>query len=46
METPNAPSLTRWLHGLGMSEQDVQRVYRTFYANAPAFREESERHGS
>lgn len=46
METPNAPSLTRWLHGLGMSEQDLQRVYRTFYANAPAFREESERHGS
>jgi sulfhydrogenase subunit delta len=31
---------------LGMGERALQRVYRTFNANAPAFREESERHGS
>jgi sulfhydrogenase subunit delta len=44
-ETPNAVSLTRWLQGLGMGERDLERVYRTFNANAPDFREESERHG-
>jgi sulfhydrogenase subunit delta len=44
-ETPNAVSLTRWLQGLGMGERDLKRVYRTFNANAPDFREESERHG-
>jgi len=44
-ETPNAPSLTRRLAGLGMDERTLQRVYRTFNASAPAFREESERHG-
>lgn len=45
METPNAPSLSRWLAALGMDENALQRVYRTFNANAPAFREESEHHG-
>ncbi len=45
METPNAPSLSRWLAGLGMDERSLQRVYRSFNANAEAFREESERHG-
>jgi len=45
-ETPNAPSLTAWLKPLGMDERALQRVYRSFNANAPAFREESERHGS
>ncbi len=43
-ETPNAPSLTNWLAGLGMDERDLRRIYRTFNANAPEFREESERH--
>ncbi len=46
METPNAPALSSQLRELGMDDQAVQRFYRTFNANAPAFREESERHGS
>jgi len=45
METPNAISLSGWLRELGMDEGALKRVYRTFNANAPAFREESERHG-
>ena len=45
METPNAVSLSRWLEGLGMDEAALQRVYRTFNANAETFRKESERHG-
>jgi sulfhydrogenase subunit delta len=43
-ETPNAPSLSNWLSGLGMDEKALERVYRTFNANADPFREESERH--
>jgi sulfhydrogenase subunit delta len=43
-ETPNAPSLSHWLSGLGMDEKALERVYRTFNANAEPFREESERH--
>ena len=46
METPNAPSLSGWLGALGMGARDLERVWRTFNANAPAFREESERHGA
>jgi sulfhydrogenase subunit delta len=45
-ETPNAPSLSRWFAGLGMDELALRRVYRTFNANAEAFRKESERHGA
>jgi sulfhydrogenase subunit delta len=45
METPNAPSLSKWLAALGVDDKALQRVYRTFNSNAPAFREESERHG-
>ncbi|HEX6196543.1 MAG TPA: hypothetical protein VFZ37_11575 [Jiangellaceae bacterium] len=44
METPNTASMTTWLGRLGMRREDVVRVYRTFNANAPAFREESEAH--
>jgi hypothetical protein len=44
METPNTPSLSGWLHKLGMDERGLMRVYRTFNANAGPFREESERH--
>lgn len=44
METPNTASMTVWLGRLGMRREDVVRVYRTFNANAPAFREESEAH--
>jgi len=44
METPNAPSLSAGLQKLGMDDQALKRVYRTFNANAGPFREESERH--
>ena len=44
METPNAPSLSLRLATLGMDEDALRRVYRTFNAQAEPFREESERH--
>jgi sulfhydrogenase subunit delta len=44
MEQPNAGSLGGWLAAHGLPERDVVRVYRTFYAGAPAFRAESETH--
>ena len=44
METPNTPSLSGWLHTLGVDNQALMRIYRTFNANAGPFREESERH--
>ena len=43
METPNTVSLTRQLKVLGMDERGVERVFRTFNADAPAFREASTR---
>jgi sulfhydrogenase subunit delta len=43
-ETPNAPSLSGRWEQLGAAKRDLLRVYRTFNANAPAFREESEAH--
>jgi sulfhydrogenase subunit delta len=45
-ETPNTASLSRWLARLGVDERNLQRVYRTFNANAEAFREESDCHGA
>jgi sulfhydrogenase subunit delta len=45
METPNPASLSRQLLRLGMNETALRRLYRTFNANAEAFRSESERHG-
>ncbi|MBG0811334.1 oxidoreductase [Methylosinus sp. H3A] len=44
MEAPNAPSLSAQLSALGMDEEALRRVYRTFNADAEAFRKESERH--
>lgn len=44
MEAPNTSSLSSWLTKLGMDEDALKRVYRTFNANADAFREESDRH--
>jgi coenzyme F420-reducing hydrogenase gamma subunit len=44
METPNAAALSGRLEDLGAEEVDLVRVYRTFYANAGPFREESTRH--
>lgn len=42
-ETPNMGSLSHWLRGLGMSDPQLVRAYRTFNADAKAFRRESER---
>jgi coenzyme F420-reducing hydrogenase gamma subunit len=44
METPNAPSLSARMAALGSDEVDLVRVYRTFNADAPAFRDESVAH--
>jgi coenzyme F420-reducing hydrogenase gamma subunit len=45
MESPNMRSLSAWFGKLGMDGPEMRRLYRTFNANAPAFREESSRHG-
>jgi coenzyme F420-reducing hydrogenase gamma subunit len=44
METPNTTSLARAFQAVGHSEAALVRAFRNFNANAPAFREESERH--
>jgi hypothetical protein len=44
METPNTASLARRWSELGASEDGLVRVFRTFNANAEAFRKESEAH--
>lgn len=44
METPNTGSLSRAFRSSGVSSVDVVRFFRSFNANAPAFREESEAH--
>jgi coenzyme F420-reducing hydrogenase gamma subunit len=44
METPNTVSLSRAFRAAGASQIDLLRVFRTFNANAPAFRKESEAH--
>lgn len=41
-ETTNTSSLTGWMRDLGVETPDLIRIYRTFNAGAPAFREESE----
>lgn len=44
-ETPNPASLSAWFsRRLGVTEDNLVRAYRKFYANAPAFRQESETH--
>ncbi len=42
METPNTAALTQQWQQLGVSPADLQRAYRTYNANAPAFRQASE----
>ena len=44
METPNAAGLADWLLHKGVVTEDWVRMLRTFNANAPEFREESEKH--
>ena len=43
-ETPNTSSISRWWSRLGVGEQDLVRVFRSFNAYAEAFRKESEAH--
>jgi coenzyme F420-reducing hydrogenase gamma subunit len=44
-ETPNTAALAAWFsQSLGVSEPNLVRAFRAFYANAPAFRQESEAH--
>jgi coenzyme F420-reducing hydrogenase gamma subunit len=43
-EAPNTASLAGAFARAGKSRDDLLRVYRTFTANAPAFREESRKH--
>ena len=44
MEAPNPDSLSNWLAEHGVHEVDLVRIYRTFNAGAPAFRDESRAH--
>lgn len=44
MEAPNTAALARAFLAEGVDEAGLVRVFRTFNANAPAFRKESERH--
>ncbi|HUI43969.1 MAG TPA: oxidoreductase [Terriglobia bacterium] len=43
-ETPNTGSLSAWWARLGVKEVDLVRAFRSFNANAEAFRRESEAH--
>jgi coenzyme F420-reducing hydrogenase gamma subunit len=43
-ETPNTTSLARAFASAGVADVDLLRVFRTFNANAPAFRDESKKH--
>lgn len=43
-ETPNPASLSAQLKAHGATDRDIARLYRTFNAEAQAFRRESERH--
>jgi len=44
MEEPNTSSLAGHLRQLDMLDRDVARAFRTFNANAPAFRKEADAH--
>jgi coenzyme F420-reducing hydrogenase gamma subunit len=45
-EAPNTGSMSTWLAHLGMKDEDIVRVFRTYNAYAEPFRRESEAHGS
>jgi len=44
METPNTGSLSERWRGMGSQRLDVVRAFRTYNANAPAFKEEGDAH--
>lgn len=39
METPNAGALTTWMRNFGVSEERLQRMFRTYNVEAPEFRQ-------
>jgi coenzyme F420-reducing hydrogenase gamma subunit len=41
---PNTESLARWFARLGIAPDSIRRMFHAFYAQAPAFKEEGERH--
>lgn len=43
METPNTSSLASWVRALGVSENELRRMFRTYNAEAPEFRQEGDR---
>jgi len=44
METPNTESISAWFQRLGVSQEELTRVFHTFYAGAAEFRKASEPH--
>lgn len=44
METPNTPAMSGLWKGLGADDSALMRAYRSFNANAPAFRAEGDAH--
>lgn len=45
METPNTAALAARFKEMGVSGRDIHRLFRTYNANAEAFRQESDRNG-
>lgn len=45
METPNTSSLADWMRDLGVTEAELQQMFRAYNAEAPEFRQEGDRHG-
>jgi sulfhydrogenase subunit delta len=44
MEAPNTAALSSWWRRLGMDDPGLVRAFRTFNANAEAFRKEGQAH--
>jgi coenzyme F420-reducing hydrogenase gamma subunit len=44
MEAPRTAALAAWWRRLGVGDDDIARAFRTFNADAPAFRDEARRH--
>jgi hypothetical protein len=44
MESPNVDALASWWDDLGVGRRELVDALRTFNANAPAFREASQRY--
>ncbi len=42
---PNTAALARRFAQLGLEPEAIRRLFHAFYANAPAFKEEGQRHG-